>query len=84
MPLVHLIFANDIKRLEAKFFHRQWPRAPMFYVSRCNKHEEERYVKDEDTSSWGLHWTAVNNEFEAKLASNPHLRFLYARMFLNL
>jgi hypothetical protein len=34
-------------------------------------------VKDEDTSNWGPHRTSVNDEFEAKLASNLHLKFLY-------
>jgi hypothetical protein len=29
-------------------------------------------VKDVDTSNWGPHWTSVNKDFEAKLASNPH------------
>jgi hypothetical protein len=81
MPLVRPTLAHDIKRLEAKFTHGYWPRAPVFYVSICNEHREERSVKDEDTSSWGPHWTSVNDEFEAKLALNPHLKFLCGRMF---
>jgi hypothetical protein len=32
-------------------------------------------VKDDNTSNWGLHWTSINEEFEAKLASNLHLKF---------
>ena len=51
MPLVHLILANDIKRLEAEFNHGYWPGAPLFYVSIYNKHKEEWIVKDEDTSN---------------------------------
>jgi hypothetical protein len=73
--------ANDIKRLEAGFTHGYRPGAPMLYVSICSEKEEERSVKDEDTSHWGPHWTTINEEFEAKLASNPHLKFLFGRMF---
>jgi hypothetical protein len=53
MPLVHPTLANDIKRLEAEFTHGYQPGAPMFYVSICNDKEEERSVKDVDTSNWG-------------------------------
>ena len=53
----------------------------MFYVSICNKHGEERSLKDEDTSNWDPHWTLVNDEFEAKLALNPHFKFLCGHMF---
>jgi hypothetical protein len=81
MPLVRPTLAIDIKRLEAEFTHGYRPRAPVFYVSICNDKGEERFVKDVDTSNWGPHWTSVNKEFEAKLASNPHLRFLCGRMF---
>jgi hypothetical protein len=81
MPLVRPTVAYNIKRLEAEFTHGYRPRAPVFYVSICNEHGEERSVKDEDRSSWGPHWTAVNTEFEAKLASSPHLKFLCGRMF---
>ena len=38
-------------------------------------------MKNEDNRNWGPHWTSVNEEFEAKLDSNPHLKFLYGRMF---
>jgi hypothetical protein len=81
MLLVRPTLAIDIKRLEAEFTHGYRPGAPVFYVSLCNKKGEERSVKDEDTSSWGPHWTLVNVEFEAMLASNPHLKFLYGRIF---
>jgi hypothetical protein len=81
MPLVHPILAHDIKRLEAEFTHGYQPGAPMFYVSITNEHGDERFVKDVDTSNWDPHWISVNNEFEAKLASNPHLRFLCGHMF---
>jgi hypothetical protein len=81
MPLVRPILANDIKMLEAEFTHGYWNGAPMFYVSMYNDKEEERSVKDEDTNNWDPHWTSVNEEFEAKLASNPHLRFLCGHMF---
>jgi hypothetical protein len=80
MPLVCPTLANDIKGLEAEFTHGYQPGAPIFYVSICNEQGEERSVKDVDTSNWGSHWTSVNNEFEAKLASNPHLKFLYGRL----
>jgi hypothetical protein len=76
MPLVRPTLAIDIKRLEADFIHGYRPGAPVFYVSICNEKGEERSVKDEDTSNWGPHWTSVNVEFEAKLALNPHLKFL--------
>jgi hypothetical protein len=81
MPLIHSTLAINIKRLEAEFTHGYCPGAPVFYVSICNDKEEERSVKDEDTNNWGPHWTSVNEEFEAKLASNPHLYFLCGRMF---
>jgi hypothetical protein len=81
MPLVRPTLAIDIKRLEAEFTHGYRPGAPVFYVSICNDKGEERSVKDVDTSNWGPHWTSVNEEFEAKLASNTHLRFLCGRMF---
>jgi hypothetical protein len=84
MPLVRLTLAIDIKRLEAEFTHGYRPGAPVFYVSICNDKGEEWSVKDVDTNNWGLHWTSVNEEFEAKLASNPHLRFLCGRMFFYL
>jgi hypothetical protein len=53
----------------------------VFYVSICNEKEEERFVMEEDTSHWGPHWTSVNEEFEAKLALNPHLQFLSGCMY---
>ena len=81
MPLVRPTLANDIKRLEAEFTHGYRPGAPVFYVSTTDMHGGERLVTDVDTSCWGPHWTAVNDEFEAKLASNPHLSFLSGRMF---
>ena len=76
MPLVRPTLTIDIKRLEAKFTHGYWPGAPV-----CNNKGEEQSVKDIDTSNWGPHWTSVNEEFEAKLASNSHLRFLCDHMF---
>jgi hypothetical protein len=55
MPLVRPTLVHDIKRLEVEFTHGYRPRVPVFYVSICNEHREERSVKDEDTSNWGLH-----------------------------
>jgi hypothetical protein len=81
MLLVRPTLSHDIKRLEAEFTHGYRPGAPVFYVSITNERGEERHVKDVDTSNWGPHWTSVNIEFEAKLASNPHLRFLCGKMF---
>jgi hypothetical protein len=81
MPLVRPTLAHNIKRLEAEFTHGYWPGTLVFYVSITNEHGDERFVKDVDTSNWGPHWTSVNDEFEAKLASNPHLRFLCGHMF---
>jgi hypothetical protein len=81
MLVVRPTLAYDIKKFEAEFTHGYRPGAPVFYVSICNLDGEELFVKDVDTSNWGPHWTAVNTEFEAKLASNPHLKFLYGRMF---
>jgi hypothetical protein len=81
MLLVRLTLSHDIKRLEAEFTHGYRPGAPVFYVSITNERGEERHVKDVDTSNWGPHWTSVNIEFKAKLASNPHLRFLCGKMF---
>jgi hypothetical protein len=81
MPLVRPTLANDIKRLEAEFTHGYRPGSAVFYVSICNEVGEERLVSEEEKAHWGPHWTAVNIEFEAKLASNPHLRFLCGRMF---
>ena len=76
MLLVRRILVTDIKKLETEFIHGYRPGAPVFYVSICNKKEEERSVTDEDKSNWGCHWTSVNEEFEDKLDSNPHLQFL--------
>jgi hypothetical protein len=73
--------SNSIKRLETEFIHGYHPGTPVFYVSTSDMHGDERLVKDEDTSKWELHWTSVNNEFEAMLASNPHLKFLCGPMF---
>jgi len=81
MPLVRPTLAHDIKRLEAEFTHGYRPGASVFYVSITNEHGEEKLLKDVDTSNWGPHWTAVNSEFESKLASNPHLHFLCGKMF---
>jgi hypothetical protein len=81
MPLVRPTLSHDIKRLEAEFTHGYRPGAPVFYVSITNERGEERHVKDVDTSNWGPHWTSINTEFEAKLASNPHLSFLCGKMF---
>jgi hypothetical protein len=81
MLLVRPILAIDMKRLEVEFTHGYWPGAPVFYVSISNKKGEEWSVKDEDTSNWGPHWTSINDEFEAKLALNPYIRFLSSRMF---
>ena len=68
MPLVRPTLTQDIKRLEVEFIHGYRPRASVFYVSTTNENEEEKLVKDVDTSIWGPQWTLVNDEFEAKLA----------------
>ena len=81
MPLVRPTLAQDIKRLEAEFTNGYRPGAAVFYVSTTNENGEERLVKDVDTSSWGPHWTSVNDEFEAKLALHPHLKALCGHMF---
>jgi hypothetical protein len=81
MPLVRPTLTHNIKRLEVEFTHGYWPSAPVFYVSITNDHRDERFVKDVDTSNWGPHWTTVNDEFEANLASNPNLCSLCGRMF---
>jgi hypothetical protein len=81
MPLIRPTLANDIKRLEAEFIHGYKPGSTVFYVSICNEVGEERLVSEEEKAHWGPHWTTVNIEFEAKLASNPHLRFICGRMF---
>ena len=81
MPLVCPTLVHDIKNLEAEFIHRYRLGAPLFYVSIINKHGDERFVKDVDTSNWDLHSTLVNNEFEAKLTSNPHLYFFVVICF---
>jgi hypothetical protein len=65
MPLVRPTLANDIKRLEAEFFHGYRPGAPVFYVSLCNEVGEECFVSDEERALWGPHWTAFNIEFGA-------------------
>lgn len=54
MPLVQPTFANDIKKLEAKFIHGYWPNTPLFYVYICNKHGEECSISNVDRSSWAL------------------------------
>jgi hypothetical protein len=81
MPLVHPTLANDIKRLGAEFTHGCRPGSAVFYVSICNEVGEERLVSEEEKAHLGPHWTAINIEFEAKLASNPHLCFFCGRMF---
>ena len=73
MPLVRSTLATDIKKLEIEFTHGYRPGALVFYVSICNEKGEERSVTDEDKSNWSPHWTSVNEEFEDKLDSNPHL-----------
>jgi hypothetical protein len=55
MPLVRPTLAKDIKRLEAEFTHGYRDGARVFYVSICNEKEEERSVKNENTSNWGPH-----------------------------
>jgi hypothetical protein len=55
MPLVRPTLAIDIKRLEAEFTHGYRPGTPVFYVSIYNDKDEERSVKDVDTSNWGPH-----------------------------
>ena len=81
MPLVCPTLAQDIKRLEAEFTNGYRPGASVYYVSTTNENGEERLVKDVDTSSWGPHWSSMNDEFEAKLALHPHLKSLCGRMF---
>ena len=71
--LVRPTLIHDIKRLEAKFTHGYRPGVLVFYVSITNEYEDQRFMKDVDTSNWGPQWTY---EFEAKLALNPHLHFL--------
>ena len=81
MPLVRLTLAHDIKRLEAEFTHGYRRGASMFYVSITNEIGKERLVKDVNINNWGPHWTSINNEFEAKLTLDPHLKSLCDRMF---
>ena len=73
MPLVQPTLATDIKKLETEFTHGYRPGAPVFYVSIYNEKGEERSVTDEDKSNWSPHWTSINEEFDDKLDSNPHL-----------
>ena len=73
---------NDIKKLEAKFNYGFWPDALVFYVSICSEKGEEQSVKNENASNWDLYWTSINKEFEAKLALNLHLKFLFGHMFM--
>jgi hypothetical protein len=81
MPLVQPTLGSDIKRLEGVFSHGDCPGANVIYVSLCNENGVERFVTDEDQQKWVLHWTAVNEEFEARLATNPHLSKLSRCMF---
>ena len=81
MPLVRPTLATDIKKLEPEFTHGYRPGASVFYISICNEKGEERSVTDEDKSNWSPHWTSINEEFEAKLDSNPHLQFLSGQIF---
>jgi hypothetical protein len=55
MSLVCPTLTHDIKRLEAEFIHGYRPGIPVFYVSICNEHKDERFMKDVNTSYWGLH-----------------------------
>ena len=81
MPLVRPTLAHDIKSLEAEFIHGYHPSVPVFYVSITKEYGEESFVKNVDTNKWNPHWTSINKDFEAKLASNPHLRSLCGHMF---
>ena len=81
MPLVRPTLIHDIKRLEVEFIHKYQLGVLVFYVFITNEHRDDKFVKDVNTSNWGPHWTSVNNEFETKLASNPHLSFLCGSMF---
>jgi hypothetical protein len=81
MPLVRPTLCSNIKRLEAEFFHGFRPSANVFYVSLCDETGEERSVTDEDQQKWGPPWIALNEEFEARLAANPHLSKLSGHMF---
>ena len=81
MPLVRPTLATDIKKLETEFTHGYCLGAPIFYVSIYNEKGEKRSVMEEDKSNWSHHWTLVNEEFEDKLDSNPHLHFLSGQMF---
>jgi hypothetical protein len=81
MHLIQPTLGSDIKRLEAEFFHSYCSGANVFYVSLCNENGEERFVIDEDHQKWDPHWTAVNEEFEARLAANLHLSKLSGSMF---
>jgi hypothetical protein len=80
MPLVRSTLGSDIKRLEVEFSHGYCPGANVFYVSICDENGEERSVTNKDQQHWGPHWTTDNEEFEAKLATNPHLSKLSGRM----
>ena len=51
MPLVCPTLAQDIKRLEVEFTNDYKLGASVFYVSTMNENEEERLVRDVDTSS---------------------------------
>jgi hypothetical protein len=81
MPLVRPTLLSNIKRLEAEFFHGYRPGTIIFYVYLCDENGKERTVTDQDQQRWGPHWTAVNEEFEAKLAANPDLSKLLGCMF---
>jgi hypothetical protein len=71
IPLCRMVYMPLIQRL--RMTSRGWRQgSPM---------DTGLVHKDEDTSHWGPHWTTINEEFEAKLASNPHLKFLFGRMF---
>lgn len=81
ISLVRSTLAHDIKRVEVEFTYEYRLGTLMFYVSICNKNGEERLVKDVNTSNWGPYWTSINDQFEAKLASNLHRKSLCGRLF---
>jgi hypothetical protein len=81
MPLVRPTLGSNIKRLEAEFSHGYHLGTNVFYVSICDENGEERTVTNKDQQHWGPYWIAVNEEFEEKLAANPHLSKLSGCMF---
>jgi hypothetical protein len=74
MPMIRPSLQCDLTRLEQDFVHGYRDGSSVFYVSLTNEQGEIEEVSDAEKDTWGPHWNAENDVFDAILNATPGLQ----------